>query len=175
MGLLRGVNLGKRQIGMPDLRRLFEGAGFDDVSTYLRSGNVLFSTEADKAALRGACEDLIAAEFGMDVPTLVLDRADLEEIVAACPYQREGAANHITVHVTFVDELPSAEALARIEEEALAPEAMTVGERAVYLHLPAGMGRAKLPTRLERATRGVTATTRNWRTVLALHDLLDES
>jgi uncharacterized protein (DUF1697 family) len=49
----------------------------------------------------------------------------------------------------------------------------TVGEGVVYMHLPEGMGRAKLPVRLAKATSDVVATTRNWRTVANLAGMVE--
>jgi uncharacterized protein (DUF1697 family) len=75
--------------------------------------------------------------------------------------------------VTFYDEPPAPELLDGLDLDAFLPEACTVSGRVIYLHVPKGMGVAKLPIQVERAARrtGQPGTTRNWNTVLKLVSL----
>ncbi|MFF5171511.1 DUF1697 domain-containing protein [Micromonospora sp. NPDC000089] len=79
VALLRGINVGAtNRIAMPDLRRLVEGLGHGDVTTYLQSGNVVFtSVKRDAAKLAAGIERAIADELGLTVPVLVRDGAEL--------------------------------------------------------------------------------------------------
>jgi len=85
--LLRGINVGgKTLIKMADLKTCIEGLGFDDVSTYIASGNVLFeSGERDTAALEKRIERAIEQRFRLPVKVVVLDRATFARIVKAIP------------------------------------------------------------------------------------------
>ena len=87
VALLRGINVGgKTLIKMTDLKTCVEELGFDDVSTYIASGNVLFeSDERDTAKLELQIEHAIAERFGLSVKVVVLDRAAYGQIVAAIP------------------------------------------------------------------------------------------
>ena len=86
MALLRGVNVGTaRKVDMRRLRALFERLGFGGVSTYINSGNVLFSGAGRPAALRVKIEAAIKAEFWFEVAVLVKTRAQMRGIARAIP------------------------------------------------------------------------------------------
>lgn len=175
VALLRGVNLGKRKVLMADLRRLLSDLGLDDVATYLQSGNAVFSTDrADRAALTGEIERALADQFGFEVPTTLRTGTEIEAVIEACPYRAQADADPTKVQVTFLEPMPPTAIWAELEAERFGPEEMTPGDGVLYMHLPEGMGRAKLPEAVARATAGVLATTRNWRTVVNLATLLRE-
>jgi uncharacterized protein (DUF1697 family) len=163
---LRGINLGShRKVAMSDLRRMMEEAGLEDVATYLRSGNVVFTAqEVDQSRLRQTIQESIASELGMEVPVVVVTQPQLEAVIEGCPYPEAAAADPTKVHATFLDPMPPGSVWPSVDADA--PESFYVGEGVVYMHLPNGMGRARLPGELERAAADVTATTRNWRTVV---------
>ena len=66
--LLRGVNLaGRNRVSMPELREALEEAGFEDVSTYVQSGNVVLSSKASAKQVGTDVRRLIADRFGLDI------------------------------------------------------------------------------------------------------------
>ena len=72
IALLRGINLGPRKrIAMPALRELLEGAGFEDVRTYVQSGNVVLSSSAAPRDLEARLEQMIAEHVGFEVGVVV--------------------------------------------------------------------------------------------------------
>jgi uncharacterized protein (DUF1697 family) len=76
--LLRGINLGpNRRVAMPRLREVLEQAGFEDVRTYVQSGNIVLSSGDPSDAVAATCERVIAEEFGFDVPVVVRTRDEL--------------------------------------------------------------------------------------------------
>jgi uncharacterized protein (DUF1697 family) len=84
--LLRGINLGSRnRIAMPDLRRVLTDAGYDGVATYVQSGNVVLSSNAEPRKLARDCERIIAKAFGLDVAVVVRTRAELAKVVERNP------------------------------------------------------------------------------------------
>lgn len=157
---------------MADLRRVLEEEGFGHVQTYLRSGNVAFdSGQDDRALLRVRLEDLLATAFGFEVPLVLVTAADLDLVVDANPYPEPASTDPTKVHVTFLEPVPPAATWRSLEDQDFGEEEFSVGERWIYMHLPNGMGRASLPTALDRAVGQVVATTRNWRTVLRLVEM----
>ncbi|MGA7270437.1 MAG: DUF1697 domain-containing protein [Acidimicrobiia bacterium] len=171
--LLRGVNLGpSRKVGMADLRRVLEDDGFGQVETYMRSGNVAFdSDEYERAPLRDRLEDVLATAFGFEISLVLVTADDLDRVVNANPYTEPASADPTKVHVTFLEPAPPATTWRSLDAQDFGEEEFSVGERWIYMHLPNGMGRASLPTALDRAAGQAVATTRNWRTVLRLVDL----
>jgi uncharacterized protein (DUF1697 family) len=169
VALLRAVNVsGQNRIAMADLRRALGSLGLTGVETYLQSGNAVFHAEGDdRAELAAAIHEVIEREFADDVRVLVLTAAELANAAAADPFVG-GGGDEKSVHVTFL-ERPVEEAV--FDGLSLPAQA---GERAVragpviYLYLPHGYGRTKLNNAyFERALK-TSATTRNWRTVMAL-------
>ena len=162
--LLRGVNLGARnRIAMPELRALLEQVGCTDVRTYLQSGNAVVRTARTPARLE---EAVVAAlvEHGLPVPVMVRTAGELARVVRDCPWE---GLDQKRFQVAFLSGEPDAAAVAAIDHEALLPERVVVGERVLYLDQSAGIRNSKL----DRLRLGVDATARNWRTVLALHEL----
>ena len=86
IALLRGINVGgNNKIIMADLKAAFEQRGFQRVSTYINSGNILFLSDLDAIAVKSACEKLIAEAFGLDIPVCVISAADLAQAMAHAP------------------------------------------------------------------------------------------
>ena len=86
VALLRGINVGgKTLIKMADLRACIEQLGFDDVSTYIASGNVLFATDGDANRLADTIEHAIEERFELPVKVVVLDRLAYGRVVKAIP------------------------------------------------------------------------------------------
>src|SRR5580693_7253914 len=107
VALLRGINLGGRnKIPMADLREVVTSLGHTGVTTYIQSGNVLFSTaDTDTAKLAAALESAIEERFGIWSSVVVLSRDELAQVLAANPYPDE--PNPKMVHVVFLNaELP---------------------------------------------------------------------
>jgi uncharacterized protein (DUF1697 family) len=172
IALLRAINVGTgRKVQMADLRALLTDAGAANVTTYIQSGNVVLDHAAtSEAALRRALEPRIAERFGFAIPVIARTPAAWRAAIDANPFPD---ADTGTLLVAFLQDEPvDPDALDAVDRAAFAPEdAMLLG-RELYLHLPDGMGRAKLPPVAGRAVGGV-ATARNWRTVLKLAQLAE--
>jgi uncharacterized protein (DUF1697 family) len=87
IALLRGINVGgKTLMKMADLKACFEGLGFDEVATYIASGNVLFeSGKTGPAKLEAKIERAIQKRFDLPAKVVVLDRSAYGRIVKAIP------------------------------------------------------------------------------------------
>jgi uncharacterized protein (DUF1697 family) len=172
--LLRGINLGSRnRVAMPALREAFAGAGFDEVRTYLQSGNVVLTSDVSPTRLATRCERLIADAFGLEVSVVVRSREELSEIVRLNPLG-DVAVNPKRYQVTFLaSELPPS-TLERLAALAAPSERFVAGGRELYAWHPDGIARSRLWARLASQSLGVTATARNWTTVTSLLDMASE-
>ncbi|MGW2182549.1 DUF1697 domain-containing protein [Streptomyces sp. NPDC001732] len=172
--LLRGINVsGHKRVPMAELRTLLTELGHGDVRTHLQSGNAVFSSAADdENALAAELEQAIGKRFGFPVPCLVRDGAYLAETAAACPFpaaELEGRQ----LHITYYDQQLDADRFAPIDPAAFLPEEFRLGNRALYLYTPGGLGTSKLGAALARPslTKGLVATSRNWNTVVKLVEM----
>lgn len=86
VALLRGINVGgKNLIKMPALRECFEAGGFEDVSTYIASGNVLFRASGSGRALEARIEKMLTGAFDYKPVVVVRSRAQMRSVVADAP------------------------------------------------------------------------------------------
>jgi uncharacterized protein (DUF1697 family) len=112
VGFLRAVNLGKRKVEMPRLKKAVEGLGYADVWTYINSGNVIFDATGGRATLEEALETALEAEFGFECTTFVRTGAELEKTLAATPFEVAAGDTHF---VTFLKKAPSGGAAKELE------------------------------------------------------------
>ncbi|CAL9401442.1 DUF1697 domain-containing protein [Streptomyces sp. Tu 3180] len=172
--LLRGINVGgSRRVPMADLRALMEGLGHDGVRTHLQSGQAVFTSgHGDEESLAAELAAAIERHFGFGVDVIVRDHAYLAAIAGACPFPA-AELEPGQLHVTYFSAPVGPERFAGIDRAAHLPEEFRLGDRALYLYAPNGLGRSALAEQLARprVNRGVIATTRNWNTVLKLVEL----
>ena len=150
VALLRGINVGGRnKVPMADLREVVTSLGHTGVSTYIQSGNVLFSTaDTDTAKLAAALESAIEDRFGIWSSVVVLSRDELAQVLAANPYPDE--PNPRMVHVVFLNAEPPEDLLTRISaaESAVAAkgsrDTVQAAGQALFLHTPDGFGTSEL-------------------------------
>jgi uncharacterized protein (DUF1697 family) len=168
--LLRGINVGgRKKLAMNDLREALGALGYEDVETYLQSGNALFTSAAtDSNALAGEIEQALRSRLDMDVKVLVRTAGELAEVVEGNPFP-EGTAEPKKLHVAFLSAAPDDHVHA-LDPAPYEPDELRLGDRAVYLWYPNGYGRTKLTNDVLERKLGVTATTRNWNTVVNLLD-----
>jgi len=185
VALLRGINLaGRNKVPMAELRSVVTSLGHTGVSTYIQSGNVLFTTaEDDTAKLAAGFEAAIAEAFGVRSGVVVLSREDLARVLDTNPHPEE--PNPKLVHVVFLTAEPPPDVLDRIEAAQSAAAAKgsadtaTVIGPALFLHTPDGYGRSELAQVVLRvlgapAKNGIVATARNWSTSAKLLSLCEE-
>ncbi len=163
--LLRAVNVGGRAVPMAELRALFESLGYSEVASYIQSGNVVFGSS--KSVRGDALEASIEAAFGVKTSPVLRTAAEMAEVAAAHPFRD---ADPTKLHVGFLAARPPKAAVSALEPEGFLPERFAVSGRELYLHLPAGMARTKLPGYLERRLK-LPVTFRNWRTVQTLAEM----
>lgn len=98
VAFLRAVNVGKRRVAMARLREVVEDLGFSDVSTYVNSGNVAFSTSIVEERLEPSIDAALEAAFGFPVPSFVRSVDHLARIVTRRPFGDIGAGEtHLVV------------------------------------------------------------------------------
>ena len=173
LALLRGINVsGQNSIRMAELRDSFSALGFAGVETYLQSGNVVFSAgKAAEEKLAAAIQSRIYKDFGHEVPVLVISAAELDSIARSNPLWPESGGDEKLFHVTFLFQPVSSASFQMLKLPAAAGERAVMSGRVVLLHCPHGYGKTKLNNSYFERVLKVPATTRNWRTVLALQAL----
>ena len=170
--LLRGVNVGgHRKLPMAALRELLAEVGFENVRTYIQSGNiVLDSPDGDRDSVANSVRDAIEGHFGFAPHTFVLDVDAFDAAIAANPFPG-GEKDPKAVHFFFLAQPDPTADLDGLRELATQGEEFAFIERVLYVHTPNGFGRSKLVERLPRFI-GTDTTARNYRSIKAIRALV---
>jgi uncharacterized protein (DUF1697 family) len=172
--LLRGINVGKaKALAMEDLRGLLSGLGHTEVRTYLRSGNAVFTCPGGQPEeLAAEIEAAITSTLGMSVRCVIRSGAELRAMIDANPL-RDVATDGSKLVAHFLSEAPAPDLLASFDPRDLAPGRICLGDRVIYQWCPDGIMAAPNVVEFADKKLKVTATGRNWNTVLKLSAMLD--
>lgn len=171
VAILRGINVsGQKKIRMADLKVLFESLGFENVQTYIQSGNIVFNTAVKKTKkeIANNIEAAINNQYGFHVPTLILTEEELTRAVKKNPFINQEGIDLAKLHLTFLDSAPVLANLQKLEGIDFSPDEFIIDGLNIYVHCPNGYGRTKLSNNFFESKLKVTATTRNWKTVNTL-------
>lgn len=159
---------------MPELREVLAKDGFEDVQTYVQSGNVVLSRDASPEQVARTCERRIAEHFGLGIKVVVRTRNELAEVVDRNPLVKV-AVNPKRYQVSFLAAKPDPEVVKKLAAAAVPPEEVVHIGRELYAWHPEGIGRSKLAAQLAGPGLGVAATARNWATVTKLLAMADDA
>lgn len=173
ISMLRGINVsGQKQVRMAELKSMYKSLGLGNVQTYVQSGNVVFDSKGqDPVKLGKSIEAQIQETFGFSVPILIRSADDFRRILESHPFKNEDL---VRVLVTFLYEPPEQSKLDDLSRYEDKVDRFALGEQEIYLFCPGGYGRSKLSNTFFERKLGVTATTRNWKTVNTLYEMAKE-
>jgi len=173
VALLRAVNVGGRKLPMAELRLLCAELGWQDVATYIQSGNVVFAAKGRPEAIEKQLEDAIRERFGLEVPVVVRTAAQWAHYPAGNPFAKAAKDEPNRLMLLLSKAPPADDAERIIEARAVAGEQVKRAGDALWFHYPDGAGTSKLtPTLIDRAI-GSPGTARNYNTVLKLKEMLE--
>ena len=174
VALLRGVNVGgKKVIAMSELAACFREAGYEDVRTYIQSGNVLFTAErAEGPELEDAIEKVLEKRFQVPILVVVRSREQLAATIAAAP--ADHGSEELRSDVFFLKHpLTAEEAFAQLPELRAGVDAVACGPGALYFSRVAAQASTTRITRFMSKPIFRQVTARNWRTTTRLLELLE--
>ncbi|WP_405211111.1 DUF1697 domain-containing protein [Dokdonia sp. Asnod2-E02] len=168
--LLRGINVGgHKKIKMADLKTLFTSLGYNDVVTYIQSGNIIFkSHETSRYEITAVIKKAIASTYGFEVPVFVLTCAMLIQVYENYVLSPECIASS---YFTLLHTVPSTEDITLVNNLELPNEHFVVTENCVYIYPEKGYGKAKATNTFFEKKLNVVATTRNYKTIVKLLEL----
>jgi uncharacterized protein (DUF1697 family) len=176
ISLLRGINVGgHKRIKMDQLRKSFEALGFEQVQTYIQSGNVVFKAgNHSTLKLSKRIEDRILSDFGFSVSVISRGSDEMAGTIERNPFLKERGIDHERLHVMFLSEAPQPAALKKLADLTAAPDQLRASGREIYFYLPDGASQSVLMKSPVDRILAVVTTTRNWRTVNSLHQMCQE-
>lgn len=164
--LLRGINVsGKNKIPMSDLRVLLNELQFQNVQTYIQSGNIILDSSKNKVAVCQIIKEGIKSKFGYDVPVFARTISEWEKVIKGYPFSLE---DEKIVAFAFLSKITKETIL---EVKNIGEDKYKIVNDVVYLNCPSGFGSTKLTNNVIEKKLDIIATTRNLRTTLKLLEL----
>ena len=173
VALLRAVNVGGRKLPMADFRKQVAELGWENVATYIQSGNVVFDADCSPAEAETALEALIRKHHGYEAPAIVRTRAQWAACPGGNPFPDAARDTPNFLLMLVAKQKIKADAAELIQARANAGEQVKKVCETLWIYFPEGSGSSKLTPALIDKAIGSPATSRNYRTVCTLLDMLD--
>ena len=176
ISLLRGINVsGKKIIKMSDLKLHYESLGFNNVQTYIQSGNAIFCSDEDNIkTVQRKIEDRIKEVYNFSVPVLVLSKREIEQIILKVPFDLN-IVDITKLAVIFLETTPVKSLVKEILPFSTKTEQFVIIRDVIYFNCTIGFGKTKLTNNFFEKKLKVTATSRNWKTTSKLLQLITET
>jgi uncharacterized protein (DUF1697 family) len=173
IAFLRGINVsGHKKIKMADLQSLLEDVGFQNVLTYIQSGNIVFKSAFQQPSkLENIISKTILDHYGFEVPVIVKKRSEIEGIMANNPFTDPKDIDENKVYFVLLKDKPKLEMIKSLSVRQFDNEEFVITPKCVYLKYALGAGKAKCNNNFIERKLKVDATSRNHRTLLKLLDL----
>ncbi|KAB1067925.1 DUF1697 domain-containing protein [Tamlana haliotis] len=172
IAFLRGINVsGKNKIPMAALREVLASSGLEQVQTYIQSGNVIFqSSEDNLEVLENQIHQAIKNHFSFEIPVLVKTPKLLQELFDACPFPQDKKENSYFMLMFNVPELAL---VAEVSKLNVPNETFSITNDCIYFHSAIGYGKAKCNNNFFERKLKITATARNYKTMMKLLELCE--
>ena len=176
ISLIRGINVGgHKSVKMDTLRKAVEAIGFEQVRTYVQSGNLVFQAPKQSAAsLSKKIEAVILKQFGHEASVITKTPEELKAAIEKNPFLKNKAITAERLYLTFLSGRPEAVNVKRLDAVSSGDDKDRWHDDVIYFHLPNGSGNSKLATAPLEKWCSLRATTRNWRTVNSLLEMAME-
>lgn len=160
---------------MSDLKILFENCGFNNATTYIQSGNLVFSSAVTKKKeIKSIIEKAIQSTFSFDVSTLILEPQELVVIKNNNVFLNKYPLALKSVYFTFFDEKPNQELVHELNQLHQETEFFSIAENVIHCYYPNGYGNSKWNNVFFEKKLKVNCTTRNYNTVNKLIEVANK-
>ena len=176
LALLRGINVsGHSMIKMEALKTALEAIGFQNVQTYIQSGNVFVDTEEDNPAAVGfKIKQEIFKAFGHEVPVVVITKDDLQACFTINPFLKENDVDLKKLYVAFISTTLQSTSMNDLKISQFKPDEASINGNKIFIKYAVGAGKTRFDQKYIEKKLNVTATIRNWNTVTQLLDMYED-
>lgn len=176
LALLRGINVsGHNMIKMEALKTTLEAIGFQNVTTYIQSGNVFVDTEEENAPKVGfLIKQEIFKVFGHEVPVIVINKEDLLACFKNSPFLNEKEVDIKKLYVAFISIELKKESINDLKVSQFKPDEVAIDQNRIFIKYAVGAGKTRFDQKYIEKKLNVTATIRNWNTVTQLLKMFEE-
>lgn len=172
LSILRGINVsGQKKIPMLELKKMYEELHFENIITYIQSGNVIFNNKNAKD-LSKKIEQKIFEKFNFHVPVIIRTPDEMQKIIEENPFLKQKNIDLSKLHVVYLADNPKQDIIDKLKKNNYEPDKFYTSGKEVYVYCPNGYGRTKLTNNFFENKLEITATTRNWNTTNELLKIL---
>ena len=176
LALLRGINVsGHNMMKMETLKTTLEAIGYQNVETYIQSGNVFVDSEEKNPASVGfKMKHEIFKAFGHEVPVVVIAKADLENCLKNNPFLKDNEVDTKKLYVAFLSNTLRIESINDLKISQFKPDEAVIDGNKIFIKYAVGAGKTRLDQKYIEKKLNLTATIRNWNTVTQLLKMYEE-
>ncbi|MFH6936089.1 DUF1697 domain-containing protein [Flavobacterium sp. FlaQc-30] len=175
LALLRGINVsGHNMMKMDALKTMLENIGFQNIRTYLQTGNVFVDSEEDASKVGFMIKQEIFKVFGHEVPTIVITKEDLELCFKNNPFLKEKDIDTKKLYVAFVSTQLKKENINDLKISQFKPDEASIDGNRIFIKYAVGAGKTRFDQKYIEKKLNVTSTIRNWNTVTNLLAMYSE-
>lgn len=163
VALLRGINVsGQKMVKMELLRIIFAEMQFENIKTYIQTGNVLFSSEkTDQELICSDIEAKLRISLGFEVPVILKTIDELEKVIGSNPFKSRNLLENEKLHVTFLSGVPLVEVSENLNSYKDEVDEILIQGNIVYLLCKHGYGKTRFSNNFLEKKLKVIATSRN--------------
>lgn len=176
LALLRGVNVsGHNMIKMTALKSALENVGFQNIRTYLNTGNIFVDTNEESVSkISFVIKQELFRSFSMEIPVIIIRKKDMEDCFENNPFLKENGCDVKSLYVAFVSKTLEEKNIHDLKLSLVKPDEAIICPNYIYLKYHAGAGKTKLDNKYIEKKLQLTSTIRNWNTVTQLLKLYQE-
>ncbi|MGL5066541.1 MAG: DUF1697 domain-containing protein [Sarcina sp.] len=173
LALLRGVMpTGPNKIPkMADLVEILEESGFENVSTYIQSGNVLLDNDLPPQELALKIHNVILDEIGANLPIVIKIKENLKTAINENPFDE--SYDFSRIHLVFTNSILDSAKIEKLNNTVFEGEIFKVGTECFYMYLPRDSAKKRLNNNYLEKHLSIVATTRKLSVITKLHNMLD--
>jgi uncharacterized protein (DUF1697 family) len=172
VGLLRGVNVsGKNKLPMAYLRDALEKTSFQSITTYIQSGNIVFSSKLESEECESIITDVLKSNFNLEVPVIVREQSYFDHVIKGNPFKTRTIENSKFMSFGFLKEAPNDENIKAMAIFSTDLETFEIVDDVIYFYCGVGFGTTKMTNAWFEKKLGVVSTMRNYNTTLKLTQL----
>ena len=175
LALLRGINVsGHNMMKMEALKTMLESLGFQNIRTYLQSGNVFVDSDEEASKVGFTIKQEIFKVFGHEVPVVMITKEDLESCFSNNPFLKGKDIDTKKLYVAFISTKLKKENINDLKISQFKPDEATIDGNRIFIKYAVGAGKTRFDQKYIEKKLNVTATIRNWNTVTNLLKMYDE-
>lgn len=171
---LRGVNIGgKNAINISELKNSLAADKFENIKSYINSGNLVFCNEESGGNLKEIIKKIIKTRFNLEIEVFIKTEKEIEQIINGNPFNENETDNSKRVVVMLPDKIDK-KSRDKFKNETDFEENYFFSNDIIYVYYHNGAGRSKFTTAYIERKLGISSTGRNWNTIIKVRDMLNE-